>query len=141
MEGAMLEVLLATGLARYSCSRRLENRLLRVLLAGTALLTLGTFVLWLTYKYSPLAFLMVLMLFVIVAGFAGIRRRRRVFQADDLVVRWLGRSRACRGLHLLAGQTGKQRRVFLWEPSLAERIGRICGTQVETENEQLILVR
>jgi hypothetical protein len=141
METAMLEVLLAMGLARYSYSRRLENRLLRVFLVATVILMLVTFILWLAYQYSLLAFLIAIILFVIVAALVSIQRRRRVFQADELMVRWLGRSRVCRGLHLLAGQGDKQRRVFLWEPSLAERIGRVCGTQVETESQRLTLVR
>jgi len=57
------------------------------------------------------------------------------------VVQGLGRSRACQGLHALGGHTGSRRRGRWGEPSLLERIDRVCGTQVAVETERLTLVR
>ncbi len=141
IERTLLDVLLATGLARCSRARRLGNWLLWALLAGSVMFALVTFILWAAYKNSPLTLLIAVTLIIVVVGLVSIQRRRMVFRADKLMVRWLGRSRVCQGLHVLAAQNGKQRRVFLREPSLSERIGRICGTQVEIENERLTLVR
>lgn len=55
------------------------------------------------------------------------------------MVQWLGRSTVCQGLHALADR--KHYRVGWGEPSLAERINRICGTGVTVEDERLTLVR
>lgn len=141
MERPMLDVLLAAGLARYFFARRLENRLPGLLLTGVVAITCAMLILWVVYKYSPLPFLIALLLCVAVMGLVSVQRGRIVFRADELMVRWLGRSRVCRGLHLLAVYSGKRRRVLWGEPSLGERIGRICGTRVEVEDERLTLVR
>jgi hypothetical protein len=63
------------------------------------------------------------------------------FRADELMVRWLGRSRVCQGLHILAGRRRTHRYRVWGEPSLDERIERVCGTRVEIEDERLTLVR
>ena len=141
MQGPMLDVLVAAGLARYSFARQLGNRLLWLLLTGVVAITCVMLMLWVVYKYSPLVFLIAILLCIIVMGLISVQRRRIVFRGDELMVRWLGRSRVCRGLHLLAGHNGKRRRVLWREPSLDERIGRICGTRVEVEDERLTLVR
>jgi len=63
------------------------------------------------------------------------------FRADILMVRWLGRSRACQGLQALADRSGTSARKQWSEPALTERIERVCGIQVPIENERLTLVR
>ena len=62
-------------------------------------------------------------------------------RADNLMVQWLGRGRACRGLHALAGRYRAPSRRRLGDLSLTERIGRVCGTQVSLEHERLTLVK
>ncbi len=70
-----------------------------------------------------------------------VQGRRTVFRADSLVVQWLGRERTCQGLHALADRSRSPRRSRWGEPSLAERIERVCGTQVTLEEDRLMLVR
>jgi hypothetical protein len=141
MEGAALDVLLATGLARYSCIRKLEYLVPRFLLVGVVLLACVTLILYAAYNYSLLPFLIAILLCAIVAGLVSIQRRRLAFRADKLMVRWLGRSRVCKGLHILAGRSRTRWRRIWGEPTLAERIDRLCGTRVEIEDERLTLVR
>ncbi len=62
-------------------------------------------------------------------------------QADNLMVEWLGRGRACEGLHALANRTGAPSRGHWGELSLEERIARVCGTRVRIEHERLTLAR
>jgi hypothetical protein len=141
MESTSLQVLIATGLARFSCRRRWDYWLLRLLLAAVVVLTCTTLVLFAVYHYAILALLIAILINVVVAVLVNFQRRRMAFRADELMVRWLGRSRVCRGLHILAGRS-RTRRHRLWgEPSLDERIERVCGTRVEVEDERLILVR
>src|SRR5260370_10150820 len=49
------------------------------------------------------------------------------FHADTLMVRWLGRSHACSGLHALEERRAASRRGHWGEPSVAELIERVCG--------------
>ena len=74
-------------------------------------------------------------------GLLHVQGRRSVFRADAQVVKWLGRERTCRGLHALADRSRSPRRGKWGEPSLAERIKRVCGTQVTIEEDRLMLVR
>lgn len=141
MERAMLDVLLATGLARYFYARRLENWLPWILLAIVVALNFEMLMLWVVYKHSPLALPIAMLCCAIVVGLILVQRRRLVFRADELMVRWLGRSRVCQGLHILANRSPSRRQVWWGEPSLAERIKRVCGTRVEVEDERLTLVR
>ena len=141
MERAMLDVLLATGLARCCYARRLENWLLWVLLAVVVALSFVMLMLWVAYKYSVPTLLIAVLICAVVMGLILVQRRRLVFRADELTVRWLGRSRVCQGLHLLAGRSPTRRWVVWVEPSLTERIERVCGTRVEVEDERLTLVR
>src|SRR6266566_6962734 len=62
------------------------------------------------------------------------------FRADTLMVRWLGRGPACSGLHALAQRSRAPRRRRWGEPSLDERIERVCGTGVEARENRLTLV-
>ena len=142
LQPAELNVLLAAGLARYSYNRKLEYWLPRLLLALFLALACVTFVLFAAYRYSVLPFLIAILICAVIAVLVHIQRRRGVFQADKLMVRWLGRSSVCQGLHILADRSRTRRRRGVWgEPSLAERIERVCGTRVEVENDRLTLVR
>ncbi len=141
LEPSELDVLLATGMARRLYMRKPAFLLLQllqvsvVLFAGVALILFGT------HRASMLPLLIAIALCIVISGLRHVQGRRLAFQADDRVVQWLGRSRACQGLHALAGHTGSRRRGRWGEPSLLERIDRVCGTQVTAETERLTLVR
>ena len=141
LEAPELDVLLATGLARRFYIRKPTNILLQLLIVSIVLLASLTLILFGMHKFSILPFLIALILWVIVSGLKQIQRRRRIFQADILMVQWLGRSRTCQGLHALANRSRSRRKGTWGEPSLAERIDRVCGTQVPIEDERLMLVR
>lgn len=141
MESTSLHVLIATGLARLSCSRRWDYWLLRLLLVAVVAFSCTTLVLFAAYHYPILILLIAILISAAIAVLVNVQRRRMAFRADELMVRWLGRSRVCRGLHILAGR-GRTRRYRMWgEPSLDERIERVCGTRLEIEDERLTLVR
>src|SRR5579875_441881 len=142
MEPQMLDVLLATGMARLLTARRLSYRLINLLLMGLALLvTIACLTLWLQHRIPPLGFLIVMWLWIVVGVLLHVRGRRLALRADDLMVQWLGRARTCQGLHMLADRSQKTRLGRWREPSLAERIARVCGTRVTVEDEPLTLVR
>jgi hypothetical protein len=134
------DVLLATGLARSIGVRQANYTLGRLLLAGVVLLAcLTLFVCWMHHVLLvgiPLA----LALCVVVVLCWQWQARSLAFHADTLMVRWLGRRAACRGLHDLAGHSRAPQRRRWGEPSLAERIERVCGTGVEARENQLTLV-
>jgi hypothetical protein len=104
------------------------------LLAGLVLI-----VCWL--DQLPLVGVLIALALSALAVWAWQRQARAiVFHADTLVVRWLGRSLVCRGSYGLAerSRTPEQRR---WgEPSLLERIERVCGTSIEARDDQVTLV-
>ena len=142
MEAASLNVLLATGLARYFYTRKPEYWLLRLLLVAVVAIACVTLVMFAGYHYSILPLLIALLISLVVVVLINFQRRRMVFRADELMVRWLGRSRVCQGLHILADGSRRHRRRGVWgEPSLHERIERVCGTRVAAENDRLTLAR
>ncbi len=141
LEPSELDVLLATGMARRLYVRKPATILLQLLLVGTALFACIALLLFGAHKASALPFLIAIALCAITSGVMHVLGRRLAFQADDRVVQWLGRSRACQGLHALASRNGSQRRGRWGEPSLLERIDRVCGTQVTVEADRLTLVR
>lgn len=135
-----LDVLLATGLARSINARQANYTLGRLLLASVVLLAcLALFVCWL-YHVLIAGIPPALALCAVVAWCWQRQARSLAFHADTLMVRWLGRGPACRGLHALAGHSRAPRRRRWGEPSLAERIERVCGTGVEASEDQLTLV-
>lgn len=141
LESPELDVLLATGLTRRFYIRKLANMLLQLLFVSVVLFACITLILFGIHKFSILPFLIAIILCAIVLVLKHIQRRRRTFQADILMVQWLGRSRTCQGLHTLASRS-RSRRKWRWgEPSLAERIDRVCGSQVPIEYDHLTLVR
>jgi hypothetical protein len=134
-------VLLASGLARRFYIRKPANVLLQLLSVSVVVLACIMLILFGIHKFSPFTFPIAIILGAVVLGLKHIQRRRRTFQADILMVKWLGRSRTCQGLHALANR-GRSRRTGGWgEPSLAERIDRVCGKQVPVEFDRLTLVR
>ena len=140
MERDELDVLLATGLARSTCVRKPISTLVRFLLAGIGLLAgIALIVFWmrhLPFVGAPLA----LALWAVVAWRWQAQARSIIFRADTLIVGWLGRGPACSGLHSLAERSRTPRRRRWGEPSLVERIERVCGTGVETRENRLTLV-
>lgn len=141
IEPQMLDVLLATGMARLLYARKLPYILGNLLLLGLALLAAAVcLVLWRQDRLLPFEFLIAIGLWIAIGALQHVRGRRLALHADDLMVQWLGRTRACQGLHMLADRNRGAR--LAWkEPSLAERIARVCGTRVEAEDERLTLVR
>lgn len=143
IEAAELDVLLATGLTRLFCMRKRAyawRRFLVLSIEPLALLVLV--VLWLrglSAQAIPIAIVLYVLLGLVVVWCLHLLRKRMAISADTLMVQWIGRSRACQGLHLLAGR-GKEARSW-GEPTLTERIARVCGTQVAVEDERLTLVR
>ena len=141
-EGAIgqpgLDVLVAAGLARYLYARKPEYVIARVLLAIILLASIASLVFW-KQNHLVVAFPIVTMLCI--SLLLHMQGRRLAFRADSLIVLWLGRERACRGLHALAARTPRSSRQAWGEPSLVERIHRVCGTRAAVEEERLTLVR
>jgi hypothetical protein len=140
MEKTELDVLLATGLARSICARKPIYSFGRLLLAGVVLI--ASLVLFLSWMHNvPLVgFPIAIALCVSVVWLMYMQARSIAFHADALMVLWLGRGHVCKGLHTLADHSWKPRRRRWGEPSLAERIKRVCGTRVEVKDNQLTLV-
>ena len=135
-----LDVLLATGLARSIGGRQANYTLGRLLLAGMVLLAcLALFMCWM-HQVLLAGMPPALALCAVVVWCWQWQERSLAFHADSLMVRWLGRGTACRGLHKLVGHSRAPRRRRWGEPSLAERIERVCGTGVEASEDQLTLV-
>lgn len=145
LEPPELDVLLATGLARLHCMSRPAYALKRLILSGVepvALLILLVF--WLhglSFQFLLIAIVLLVLVGLGVVGSLQVIKRSIAMQADVLLVQWIGRSRACEGLHLLAGRARTARRSYWGEPTLEERITRVCGTRVPVEHERLTMVR
>lgn len=140
MGQAELDVLLATGLARSICAHKPRNVLGRLLLVSVVLIACLALILsW--FHHVPLIGLPIaIALFVTVVWLMHMQARSIAFYADALMVQWLGRGHVCNGLHALADHSRKPRRRRWGEPSLAERIKRVCGTRIEVKDNQLTLV-
>jgi hypothetical protein len=141
MEPPMLDVLLASGIARLHYARKTTYRLNSLLSMGLTLLA-GALLISLWLRHLPLVGLLIAMILWAVAGvLAHVRGRRLALQADALMVQWLGRTHVCQGLHMLADRSRRASLGKWGEPSLAERISRVCGTRVPVVDERLTLVR
>jgi hypothetical protein len=141
MEQPLLDVLLATGMTRLLYARKLPYMLGNLLLLSLALLAaVACLVLWLQHRIPPSAFLIAIGVWMLIGIVQHVRGRRLALRADELMVRWLGRARACQGLHMLADRSHRARPGWQ-EPSLGERIARVCGAGVEAEEEHLTPVR
>ncbi|MFL5628524.1 MAG: hypothetical protein ACJ788_23330 [Ktedonobacteraceae bacterium] len=145
LEPAELDVLLATGLARYLCMRRPAYIVKRCL--GYSLMALAGVALvwpWLT-KNPFLVFSIAIALWIglcsIVLWLLHRQGRQIALQADSLMVLWLGRGHVCRGLHALEARSRHPTRRGWGELSLTERIAHVCGSEVPMQHERLTLVR
>lgn len=138
---SILETLLATGLARYMLASRLRYRLGYLFPPGVVLLS-GV-LLYLLWGKLALFFVTpcMVVVFVLALLIANQLRRELLLASDALAVQWLGRGRICQGLHILVEYERRVRRRKWDEPSLDERIARVCGTQVEIRENDLTLAR
>lgn len=145
IELSVLDVLLATGLARYLSMRRASYILPRFLLLSIVPFACFAFVLFhlvgMPWLHLLIAIGLLIVLSILVLWLLDRGRRVMAERADSLMVQWLGRGRACEGLHALADLSYAPSRRKWGEPSLTERIGRVCGTQVALEQERLTLVK
>lgn len=135
-----LDILLATGLARSVGARRPAYRLGQFLPVALLLLACAALVLFWLHHMPLVGFPVALLLCAGAAFLWHFQARSLAFYADRLIIRWLGRSRACSGLHALADRSRTPGRRRWGEPSLEERIERVCGSGVETRSNQLTLV-
>jgi Sigma-70 region 2 len=140
MGQAELDVLLATGLARSLGARKPAYTLGRLLLAGMVLIACTGLILFWMHHLPLVGLAFAMALCASAAWFLHVQARSIAFHADTLSVRWLGRERVCSGLHALADGSRTPRRRRWGEPSLVERIERVCGTRVEVRDNQLTLV-
>ncbi len=142
-EGAIgqpgLDVLVAAGLARYLYARKPEHIITRVLMLFAVLLAFT--VLLMFWRQNHLVIVFPVVVIPCIPLLLHVQGRRLAFRADSLIVLWLGRERTCRGLHALAARTPWSSRRAWGEPSLVERIHRVCGTRVAVEEDRLTLVR
>src|SRR6266516_6932309 len=137
MEKTELDVLLATGLARSICARKPTYTLGRFLLAGVVLIAWITLILFWMHHLPLVGFPIAIALCASIVWLLNTQARSLAFHADTLMVLWLGREYACSGLHALVDRSRKPQRRRWGEPSLAERIERVCGTPVEARDNQL----
>lgn len=140
LQTSELEVLLAAGLARYASASRALFLLTRTLFAVSLLLALAALPFTSVDRRYLWVFCLAFACCVAGACLITWQERALAFRGDRQAVRWLGRERVCQGLHLLAERGRPQRRPTWGEPSLAERIARVCGTPVRTKDEHLTLV-
>lgn len=140
MQAVELEVLLVAGLARCAGLSRPLFLLPRLLLAASLLLLMAALPFTAADRRYLWIFLAAFLGCVASVGLISWQRRALAFRGDRQAVQWLGREHVCRGLHLLAERGHPLRRPAWGEPSLAERIARVCGTPVPAKDERLTLV-
>jgi hypothetical protein len=140
MGQAELDVLIATGLARSISARKPIYKLGRLLLTGVVLIASIALILSWIHHIALVGFVLAIALVALVVWFIHLQARSIAFDADTLMVLWLGREHVCSGLHALSDRSRAPQRRRWGEPSLAERIERVCGTRVETRENQLTLV-
>ncbi|GHO84721.1 hypothetical protein [Dictyobacter formicarum] len=141
LEQDELDVLLASGLARYLCylkpGQLIISRLLGLLVVIASLTSF-----WLAWKQVfswPFWLALIVLLSSLVL--AGWHKYRLALLADAQVVRWLGRERTCQGLQGLVTRSAHPRRTGWWaEPSLAVRARRVCAQPASTRSERLTTV-
>ncbi len=144
---AELDVLLASGLARYKYTHQttyvVTQLLLSTLLLFSLLAIALVLVIWRNVSAPVVlaAFGNIGIFSVAFFWFLGSQARRIVRQADMLVVQWIGREQTCQGLHALAARSHAPSRKRWGELSLDERIHAICYTPAAIEDERFTLVR
>jgi len=137
---AELDMLLATGLARCSSISRVLFLLPRLLFAASLLCVLGVLPFTNMDRRAVWIFLLAVACCLLSGRVLIWQQRALAFRGDRQAVQWLGRERVCLGLHLLAEHGQPQRRSAWGEPSLVERISRVCGTPIEPKDKRLTLV-
>lgn len=140
LQEAELEVLLAVGLARAAGASRTLFLLSRALFISSLLLAVAALPFTGVDRRYLWIFCLAFACCVAGAGLISLQERALAFRGDRQAVQWLGRERVCRGLHLLAERGRPQRRPAWGEPSLAERIARVCGSPTRAKDEHLTLV-
>ncbi len=136
---AGLDVLLASGLARYQMMKK--ALLIRLLLTSFICIGVCATIFYWVHNQAWMGIL------IVTLGGLGLlllldrQKRGMCHAADTLVVLWIGRDRMCEGLHMLAQRTRSPYRRRWGEPSVAERIKRTCGTRVESRDERLTMIR
>jgi hypothetical protein len=133
-------VLLAAGLARSIYARKPTYTFGRLLLAGVVLIAGITLILFWMHHFPLIGLPLAVALCTSVACLWHIQARSIAFYADTLIVLWLGREHVCSGLHSLADRSRTPWRGRWCEPSLVERIERVCGRRVQARENQLTLV-
>jgi hypothetical protein len=142
---AELDVLLATGLARYLYTRKPVYACQRLL--GYSALALACLTsLLVALHHAPRAGILIVIALGLALCFALLwflhwQRRHMALRADGLLVEWLGRGHVCQGLHALASRSRRPSRWRWGELSLAERITHVCGSDVPLQSERLTLAR
>jgi hypothetical protein len=143
-----LDVLLASGLARYTFIQQPSYTRKHFLLSTPFFLLLLATLLVILYWHTGVTNLLLpyLLAFLCLLGpatlwFLGLQARKMAQRADRLAVQWIGRERMCHGLHALATRSRASSRRTWNEPSLDERIHNICHTPVVLEAERFTLVR
>jgi hypothetical protein len=140
MGQAELDVLLATGLARSIYAHKPIYVLGRLLLVSVVLIACLALILSWMHHVLLVGISLAIVLSPLVVLLLHMQACSIAFHADTLIVFWLGRSHVCSGLHALADHSRTPRRRQWGEPSLAERIKRVCGTRVEIKDNQLTLI-
>jgi hypothetical protein len=148
MVPSALDVLLATGLARYIQKRKSTYLIQRLLLVGAMFIILTACILVLVFTKegnAPVIFPIAIGLCILLEVLSGwglrSQSRRLAVLADELMVVWLGRSQVCQGLHALADLSRAPSRRRWGDLSLTERIDHVCGTHVPAHEDRFTLVR
>ncbi len=143
---AELDVLLAGGLARYEELRRPTAVLARVLSICAILgLLVWAMIALFSQELSLLTRFLNMFACIVLIGtilwLLHVYIRRLAQKADMVMVRWVGRTRACQGLHALADRSRVPSQRRWGELSFTERIAHVCGTPVAMEEERFTLIR
>lgn len=140
LRAAELEMLLAAGLARCASVSRPLFLLPRVVFTASFLLLLSALPFTGLDRRALWILLAAFVCCVASGSLLALQQRALAFRGDRQAVQWLGRERVCQGLHLLAEHSRPQRRPAWGEPSLAERIARVCCTPLTEKDKRLTLV-
>jgi hypothetical protein len=137
---AELDVLLAAGLARASRAGHPLMYFPRALFGVSLLLVLAALPFTSLDRRALWIFLAAVVCCLVSGRVLLWQQRALAFRCDRVAVQWLGRERVCQGLHLLAERGHARRRPTWGEPSLVERIERVCGTPTAPQDKRLTLV-
>ncbi len=140
LQRAELDMLLAAGLARCSSVSRPLFVLPRALFAASLLLVLAALPFTSVDRRAVWIFLAAVACCLVSGRVLTWQQRALAFRGDRVAVQWLGRTRVCQGLHQLAEHGHAGRRPAWGEPSLVERIARVCGTPTTPKDKRLTLV-